>query len=473
MIEMAAEENPGTPHFVVVGHPNKGKSTIVSTLAQDESVEIDPTPGTTQICERYPMSLGNRILYVLVDTPGFQRPRRVLEYLKSGSPTLTDRNSKIEQLLADEESSKLFPDETEILSAIMHPNAGIIYVVDGGVPYSAEYEPEMEILQWSGQPRMALINPIHGDHFLGDWERALRHYFGIVKIFNPIISPFSARVELLKAFGQLDSSWSDSLINAQSALLHHRAKQEEQAAAAIAEALVGTLRAQVSAPISQNSSEEQLQKKLTLLVQAEIKKIEIFCWKSLDEIFHLSKLFVQKEDMLILQDDIFSRESIRLFGLSKTQLTLLGLLSGGTAGALLDLAVGGASLLIGSALGASFGAVTANLGATKLLKFGRIPLPIGSLPIGSHTMVAKPSDNLNIAFILLARAITYYSIVSERAHGNRSAISYAQPKAPTYDSVTLKALRKLFEESRTGLINENVCDEIASVVLTLIRNGNL
>ena len=30
------------PVFVVVGHPNKGKSSIVATLAQDDSVEIAP-----------------------------------------------------------------------------------------------------------------------------------------------------------------------------------------------------------------------------------------------------------------------------------------------------------------------------------------------------------------------------------------------------------------------------------------------
>ena len=36
------------PLFAIVGHPNKGKSSIVSTLAQDESVTISPIPGTTR-----------------------------------------------------------------------------------------------------------------------------------------------------------------------------------------------------------------------------------------------------------------------------------------------------------------------------------------------------------------------------------------------------------------------------------------
>ena len=35
------------PKFVVVGHPNKGKSSIVSTLTLDDSIVISNKPGTT------------------------------------------------------------------------------------------------------------------------------------------------------------------------------------------------------------------------------------------------------------------------------------------------------------------------------------------------------------------------------------------------------------------------------------------
>jgi hypothetical protein len=52
-----------------------------------------------------------------------------------------------------------FADECELLEPILN-GAGILYVVDGSVPYGEEYEPEMEILRWTGQPSMALINPI-------------------------------------------------------------------------------------------------------------------------------------------------------------------------------------------------------------------------------------------------------------------------------------------------------------------------
>jgi ribosome biogenesis GTPase A len=45
------------PKFAVVGHPNKGKSSIVSALAMDDSVAISDIPGTTTKKQRYPLKV--------------------------------------------------------------------------------------------------------------------------------------------------------------------------------------------------------------------------------------------------------------------------------------------------------------------------------------------------------------------------------------------------------------------------------
>ena len=68
--------------------------------------------------------------------------------------------------------------------------AGILYVVDGAMPYSIEYEPEMEILRWTGQPSIAVINPIGGDVHVHDWRRALEQYFRIVRVIDALTAPF-------------------------------------------------------------------------------------------------------------------------------------------------------------------------------------------------------------------------------------------------------------------------------------------
>ena len=70
------------PKFAVVGHPNKGKSSIVSSLALDDSVQISDTPGTTTKKRSFPLMVDGKVIYELFDTPGFQRARKVLAWLE-------------------------------------------------------------------------------------------------------------------------------------------------------------------------------------------------------------------------------------------------------------------------------------------------------------------------------------------------------------------------------------------------------
>ena len=72
-----------TPVFAVVGRPNKGKSSIVATLARDDAVHIDARAGSTREAHTYPMKVDGETLYELVDTPGLQRARSVLDWLNS------------------------------------------------------------------------------------------------------------------------------------------------------------------------------------------------------------------------------------------------------------------------------------------------------------------------------------------------------------------------------------------------------
>ncbi|HSL60856.1 MAG TPA: GTPase, partial [Desulfotignum sp.] len=36
-----------------MGHPNEGKSAVVSTLTEDDQVRVSPVPGETKVCRTY------------------------------------------------------------------------------------------------------------------------------------------------------------------------------------------------------------------------------------------------------------------------------------------------------------------------------------------------------------------------------------------------------------------------------------
>ena len=82
------------PRFAVVGRVNKGKSSIVATLAEDDSVRIDPRPGTTTEVREYPVSVDGRPLFVLVDTPGFEDAPHALAWLRAREVSAADRPAR-------------------------------------------------------------------------------------------------------------------------------------------------------------------------------------------------------------------------------------------------------------------------------------------------------------------------------------------------------------------------------------------
>ena len=89
------------PTFAVVGHPNKGKSSIVATLAEDDRLAISPTPGTTRRAMPHSFSIDGQPQYVLIDTPGFQRAAEVLEWLEARATTASARPALVARFLEE------------------------------------------------------------------------------------------------------------------------------------------------------------------------------------------------------------------------------------------------------------------------------------------------------------------------------------------------------------------------------------
>src|SRR5690606_39518400 len=112
------------PHLCVVGHPNKGKSSIVSTLTENDSVRIGTGSGTTINADSFEFLVDQGMLLRLTDTPGFQRARQVLSWLENEPVAPAERPERVRQFLRDATHRQKFPDEFALLSPIME-GAGI------------------------------------------------------------------------------------------------------------------------------------------------------------------------------------------------------------------------------------------------------------------------------------------------------------------------------------------------------------
>ena len=153
------------------------------------------------------MRLDGEMLYELVDTPGFQRARETLAWLEAHDRGAGARAAVVARVRGGARDDPRFHDERELLQPIVD-GAGILYVVDGSRPYGRQYEAEMEVLRWTGRPRMALINLISAGDHVEEWRAALAQYFSIVRVFDAVRADFGKRIELLRAFGAIDESWA-------------------------------------------------------------------------------------------------------------------------------------------------------------------------------------------------------------------------------------------------------------------------
>jgi hypothetical protein len=427
-----------SPRFAIVGHPNKGKSSIVATLAEDDAVAISPHPGTTTRARAYPMRLDGEVLYELVDTPGFQRARETLTWLTAHDRGAGARAAVVREFLQAHASDPRFHDERELLQPIVD-GAGILYVVDGSRPYGRQYEPEMEVLRWTGRPRMALINLIgKGDH-IEEWRAALSQYFSIVRVFDAVRADFGKRIDLLRAFGAIEERWAEQLNRAADALVADRERRKRLAAGEIADLLISALTATVSVPLRDSDADEEARTKGRTKLRDEVRRREGAARKSLQEIYRHGDLSAPESAAAFLVEDVFSAQSFSVFGLSGAQLALTGAASGAVAGTVIDVALGGASLLLGAGIGAAVGAVGTLAGAGRLAK-----IEVLGQPLGGYELRVGPIIDTNLPWVLLGRAVLFAKLLAERNHARREEfVVDAQASAHLADAIDATRRRNL------------------------------
>ncbi len=400
------------PLFAVVGHPNKGKSSVVAALTQDDRVEISPLSGTTRQAQRFRLVIEGRPVLELTDTPGFQRSRACLEWLTSEPVSAEQRPARLAAFVETFADEPRFRDEVELLRPIVQ-GAGIIYVVDGSLPYNPLHETEMEILRWSGQPRLALINPIGGATYVEEWQRALGQYFSLVRVFDPLHAGFEQHLQLMRTFGELGHWDFEQPIRALRAL---RRAQRQQAARLIVERLYRLLshRLETGLPALEALRSDDLVSRFN----RELEAIERESLRELERLFLHHDLETRIQRLQLLPGELMEQELWSNWALDRGRLALVAGTAGAGLGLGVDLLAGGHSLLLGSLGGGIAGGASAWLGSDWL----RRQLPDWLADQQRRRQIGPVSDP-NFPFVILGRALQHARAVLRRSHADRQPLA--------------------------------------------------
>lgn len=413
-----------TPTFAVVGRVNKGKSSVIASLIENDAIKISPRPGTTTECVRYDVEQGGRILFSVVDTPGFEDAPRALHWLQQQEVTAADRVRRVREFVNTFAGSDDFVQERKLLQPILD-GAAVLYVVNGEEPFRKNYEAEMEILRFTGQPAMALINWSEQGAYVDDWRRALNQYFKLVRHFDAVEVTWTERRRLLEAFAVLEPRWEPAIEEALRLLETEHDRRLHEVAYLITELLVDCLTFHLVVVLPSSTTLDFEREKLERRFHDGLRDKETKTLRRIASVFlHKLEHWMPETPMeLETRDDLFSKETWDVMGLPPKTLLAVTTLTGAVAGGSVDAVVGMASFLAGTVLGGLGGlgvglyqltqrfASASNLGeqAKTLI---RSPRDGERIRVGPHPAV-------NFPFVILGRALDHVRRVNAWAHARR------------------------------------------------------
>ena len=400
------------PEFAVVGHPNEGKSSVLSTLAEDDSVRISPMPGETRECQTFPVCIDGKEIIRFTDTPGFQNPRKTLQWMqdyKGSDATL------IPDFIEAHRDNPDFTDDCKLFQPLLR-GAGIIFVVDGSRPLRNMDKAEMEILRLTGCPRMAIINCKDEETaWLGKWQAEFRKHFNSIRLFNSCQATYKERIELLESLKGIDQEIQPILDTVVTAFRRDWQERNQQ----VAELLLGLLEEGLaySHSVALNSASDEAEQKKKLHEQYEqfLRKLERKCQKRMRALYKHNIFNLDLPPQSILQEDLFSEKTWEFLGLNSSQIVMAGALSGAALGAGADVAAAGISFGIFSTIGGILGAAGTALKGRKILSGTRL---LG-MRLDSQQLQVGPVKNIQLLFVLLDRQLLFYSHIINWAHGRR------------------------------------------------------
>lgn len=453
----------GVPEFAVVGRVNMGKSAVIATLLEiddNELIRVSPTPGETTRAQAHKVIFGRKECVRFIDTPGFSRPveamRAILKLHGEGTPGRDTLRRFVE------EKGEEFGDEKRLLEPLLE-GAGVLYVVDPGRPLRDDFLAEMEILRWTGRPRLALMNVREegGGELEELWREKLGSAFNLVRTFDAHRAKYDQRLMLMRALLEIEER-NRGLLEETIKLVEMEWDERRNEAAVVArEFLAEALELRVRVKLEEEdermpTKRQRKEDELRVKYFGKLKALEKRCFAELLKIYRHHLLKVESGEDSFRDIDLESEEVWMKWGLSRGQLTLVAAATGAAGGAVVDISTGGLTHGFGTLIGGIGGAGAA------WFKGGMLPDLKVDVREGlkfstgeTRELVMGPPGNVNFPWIMLDGVLVRYGRILARAHGRRDIeiLEASEEEGHTryFPGERRKILGKWFVECSKGL----------------------
>lgn len=400
------------PEFAILGHPNEGKSSVLSTLAEDDSVRVSQTPGETIECRSFPVIIDGHEILRFTDTPGFQNPAQMLSEMRKMMEMEGDPITALRHFAATVPG---LHDDWELLAPVER-GAGIIYVADGSRPMRNVDKMEMEILRLTGKPRMAILNCKEEEgQYLEEWKREFRKNFNASRSFNAHRATYAERILLLEALKAIDQDWHPALTRVVDAFQKDWMARSEACADRIIAILEDCLSLQLHCHLNSDADQQEAHAKLLARYGKRLAEREEQGFTEIRRLYKHNIFNYRLPSYSLLHDDLLDEKTWQLLGLTARQTLIAASLGGAAIGAGLDVAALGHGLGLFTAMGGVAGAMGAIWGGKDLVSKARFM----GIQLGSNQLRIGPAKDMSLMLVLLNRALLYYRHTINWAHGRR------------------------------------------------------
>ena len=194
------------PKFVIIGKPNHGKSSLISVITMDDSIEISNKAGTTIEMNHYSYEYKNEDIIEFYDTPGFEMAEDITDFLEEGH--------SINEFIEKYHNDNIYKKDIEILNAVLKSDYIIFLINSSEMPDENTIGYELTILKYIDKPKLFLFNQKKEKNYNKKWEELLKE-FGFNKneiiYFNALKSGYSQIIDLLQKIETL--TYSKKIIN--------------------------------------------------------------------------------------------------------------------------------------------------------------------------------------------------------------------------------------------------------------------
>lgn len=343
--------------IAVVGHTNTGKTSFVRTLLQNTSFgDVSDRPSTTRDVRKAELYLEQQVIMEIYDTPGLEDGLGLYHYIDSSQSSSDSlRHNGPEQIrlfLASPAAQDQFEQEAKVLRQLLLSDAAF-YLIDCRDPVLPKYQDELDILRRCGKPILPVLNfTAYPQHHADEWKQALAHVnlHGWVE-FDTVSLPENGDQQLFDHLATLLPNQRQQLEN----IRQQRSRQAQQRLRA-AQREIAELLLDAAAYSVRVKNDDKVELAATIArMQQRVVEREQRCVEAILSIFafpvdsaSLQKLAQQKAAW---QAPLFATDTLKEFGIQASK----GIVTGGAAGASVDLMFGGLSLGAGTLLGAAAG----------------------------------------------------------------------------------------------------------------------